>query len=49
MRTFRELATRGSLAQAAQTLGMSRANVSKYLAELESRLGCACSSAPPAP
>lgn len=39
IRTFREVATRGSFSQAARSMDVSKANVSKYVAELESRLG----------
>lgn len=39
MRTFREVAQRGSFSQAARALDVSKANVSKYVAELESKLG----------
>lgn len=39
IRTFREVANRGSFSMAARTLDVSKANVSKYVAELESRLG----------
>lgn len=39
IRTFREVATRGSFSVAARILDMSRGNVSKYVAELETRLG----------
>lgn len=39
IRTFREVAQRGSFAAAARTLELSRPNVSKYVAELESRVG----------
>lgn len=39
IKTFREVARRGSFSMAAQTLDVSKANVSKYVAELESRLG----------
>ena len=39
IRTFREVALRGSFSMAAKTLAVSRGNVSKYVAELESRLG----------
>ena len=39
IRTFREVAQRGSFSMAAQVLDVSKANVSKYVAELESRLG----------
>ncbi|XAH24136.1 LysR substrate-binding domain-containing protein [Xylophilus sp. GW821-FHT01B05] len=38
IRTFREVALRGSFSRAAAPLAMSKANVSKYVAELESRL-----------
>lgn len=37
--TFREVALRGSFSRAAGALDVSKANVSKYVAELESRLG----------
>ncbi|MBG9388741.1 LysR family transcriptional regulator [Caenimonas aquaedulcis] len=39
IRTFREVASRGSFSMAAQALDVSKANVSKYVAELETRLG----------
>lgn len=39
IRTFREVASRGSFSMAARSLDVSKANVSKYVAELESRLG----------
>lgn len=39
IRTFREVAHRGSFSQAARILDVSRANVSKYVAELETKLG----------
>jgi len=39
IRTFREVAQRGSFSMAARALDVSKANVSKYVAELESRLG----------
>jgi DNA-binding transcriptional LysR family regulator len=39
IKTFREVARRGSFSMAAQNLDVSKANVSKYVAELESRLG----------
>lgn len=39
IRTFREVANRGSFSMAARTLDVSKANVSKYVAELETRLG----------
>jgi DNA-binding transcriptional LysR family regulator len=39
IRTFQEVARRGSFSGAARTLDVSKANVSKYVAELESRLG----------
>jgi DNA-binding transcriptional LysR family regulator len=39
IRTFREVAHRGSFSMAARTLDVSKANVSKYVAELETRLG----------
>lgn len=39
IRTFREVAHRGSFSMAARTLDVSKANVSKYVAELEARLG----------
>ena len=39
IRTFREVASRGSFSMAARTLDVSKANVSKYIAELETRLG----------
>jgi DNA-binding transcriptional LysR family regulator len=39
IRTFREVAQRGSFSQAARSLDVSKANVSKYVAELETKLG----------
>lgn len=39
IKTFREVARRGSFSMAAQALDVSKANVSKYVAELETRLG----------
>ena len=39
IRTFREVALRGSFSAAARTLELSRPNVSKYVAELETRVG----------
>lgn len=39
IRTFREVAQRGSFSMAAKTLDVSKANVSKYVAALEARLG----------
>lgn len=39
IRVFREIAVRGSFSSAAKKLGVSRATVSKYVAELEARLG----------
>lgn len=39
IRTFREVAARGSFSRAAISLGHSRANASKYVAELERRFG----------
>jgi len=39
LKAFREVAARGSFSRAATTLGMSKANVSKYVAQLEERLG----------
>ena len=39
IRTFHEVAHRGSFSMAARTLDVSKANVSKYVAELEARLG----------
>lgn len=39
IRTFREVARRGSFSMAAKNLDVSKANVSKYVAELETRLG----------
>lgn len=39
IRTFREVAQRGSFSMAARSLDVSKANVSKYVAELETRLG----------
>jgi DNA-binding transcriptional LysR family regulator len=39
IRTFREVAQRGSFSAAARTLDLSRPNVSKYVAELETRVG----------
>ena len=38
IRTFREVASRGSFSMAARTLDVSKANVSKYIAELEARV-----------
>ena len=38
-RTFREVAGRGSFSMAAKSLNVSKANVSKYVAALENRLG----------
>lgn len=39
LKTFREVAARGSFSRAATVLGMSKANVSKYVAQLEKRFG----------
>jgi DNA-binding transcriptional LysR family regulator len=39
IRTFREVASRGSFSMAARSMDVSKANVSKYVAELETRLG----------
>jgi DNA-binding transcriptional LysR family regulator len=39
IKTFREVAHRGSFSMAAVSLDVSKANVSKYVAELETRLG----------
>lgn len=39
IKTFREVARRGSFSMAAEALDVSKANVSKYVAELERRLG----------
>ena len=39
IRTFREVASHGSFSQAAKRLDMSKATVSKYVAELETRFG----------
>ncbi len=39
IRTFREVALRGSFSMAAKALDISKANVSKYVAALEARLG----------
>jgi DNA-binding transcriptional LysR family regulator len=39
LKTFREVAARGSFSRAATALGMSKANVSKYVAQLEGRFG----------
>ncbi len=39
IKTFHEVATHGSFSTAAKRLGMSKATVSKYVAELESRFG----------
>jgi DNA-binding transcriptional LysR family regulator len=39
IRTFREVASHGSFSRAAAKLDVSKATVSKYIAELESRLG----------
>ncbi len=39
IRTFREVAAHGSFSRAATKLNMSKATVSKYVAELESRFG----------
>lgn len=39
IKTFREVAQRGSFSAAARTLDVSKANVSKYVAELETRFG----------
>ena len=39
IKTFREVAQQGSFSRAAAKLGMSKATVSKYIAELEERFG----------
>ncbi len=39
IRTFREVVARGGFSKAAQSLDVSKANVSKYVAALEERLG----------
>lgn len=39
IRTFREVASQGSFSRAAIRLGVSKATASKYIAELETRLG----------
>jgi DNA-binding transcriptional LysR family regulator len=39
LKAFREVAERGSFSRAATVLGMSKANVSKYVAQLEARFG----------
>ena len=39
IRTFREVATRGSFSKAALALGLSKANTSKSVAAMEERLG----------
>lgn len=39
LKTFREVAVRGSFSRAATALGMSKANASKYVAQLETRFG----------
>lgn len=39
LKAFREVAARGSFSRAAATLGVSKASVSKYVAQLESRFG----------
>ncbi|SEB26547.1 LysR family transcriptional regulator [Variovorax sp. YR216] len=39
LKAFREVAARGSFSRAAIALGMSKANVSKYVAQLEERFG----------
>jgi DNA-binding transcriptional LysR family regulator len=39
LKAFREVAARGSFSRAAVVLGMSKANVSKYVAQLEERFG----------
>ena len=39
IKTFREVATRGSFTRAAMSLRISKASVSKYVAELEERFG----------
>lgn len=39
LKTFREVAARGSFSRAAASLGMSKATASKYVVQLESRFG----------
>ncbi len=39
LKTFREVAERGSFSRAATVLGLSKASVSKYVAQLEGRFG----------
>ncbi len=39
LKAFREVAVRGSSTRAATSLGMSKASVSKYVAQLETRFG----------
>ena len=39
LKTFREVAERGSFSRAAKVLGTSKATVSKYVAQLEERFG----------
>ncbi len=39
LKAFREVAARGSFSRAATALGVSKANVSKYVAQLEERFG----------
>ena len=39
LKTFREVAERGSFSRAASKLGMSKASVSKYVVQLETRFG----------
>lgn len=39
LKTFREVALRGSFSRASHSLGMSKANTSKYVAQLETRFG----------
>ena len=44
--TFVTAARSGSFTEAADALGVSRSAVGKAIARLETRLGCACSTAP---